>query len=193
MPKPTCKKETMSLLGFINDLGKFLPRLSEIAQPLRDLTLANAQFVWSDQHNKEFDKVKNLVAKHPVLKYYDISEKVNNRSERGIGATLLQNGPSPSHDQRLQLNKDTLRSKKECLVIVLGCQKFSQYITRREKVTVESDHQPLQSILHAPCRLQRTMLRLQRFNLEVVCKTGVQNTNKQTKRLYCSVRGRPPA
>lgn len=179
MPKPTCKKDTMSLLGFINDLGKFLPRLSEMAQPLRDLTLANAQFVWSDQHNKEFDKVKNLVAKHPVLKYYDISEKVNNQSERGIGATLLQNGPSPSHHEHcLQLNKDTLRSKKECLVIVLGCQKFSQYITRREKVTIESDHQPLQSILHAPCRLQRTMLRLQRFNLEVVCKTGV--------------RGRPP-
>ena len=42
MPKPTCKKETLSLLGFINYLAKFLPRLSEVAQPLRDLTLTNA-------------------------------------------------------------------------------------------------------------------------------------------------------
>ena len=47
MPKPTCKQEALSLLGFINYLAKFLPKLSEVAQPLRDLTRANAQFIWS--------------------------------------------------------------------------------------------------------------------------------------------------
>jgi len=57
------------------------------------------------------------------------------------------------------------------LAIVFGCHKFSQYITRRAKVTVESDHKPLQSIfkkalLEAPCRL----LRLQRYNLDVTYK-----------------------
>ena len=62
---------------------------------------------------------------------------------------------------------------------MFGCQKFSQYITRQEKVTVESDHKPLQSIfkkwlLCAPSRLQRMMLRLQRYNLEVVNKPGTQ-------------------
>lgn len=74
MPKPTCKKETLSLLGFINYLAKFLPRLSEVAQPLRNLTLTNAQFMWSEQHDKAFDEVKKLVANHPVLKYYDIND-----------------------------------------------------------------------------------------------------------------------
>ena len=76
MPKSTCKKETLSLLGFINYLAKFLPRLSEVAQPLRNLTLTNAQFMWSEQHDKAFDEVKKLVANHPVLKYYDINDKV---------------------------------------------------------------------------------------------------------------------
>ena len=47
MPKPTCKQEALSLLGFINYLAKFLPKLSEVAQPLRDLTRAYAQFIWS--------------------------------------------------------------------------------------------------------------------------------------------------
>ena len=70
MPKPTCKKETLSLLGFINYLAKFLPRLSAVAQPLRDLTLTNAQFIFSEQHNNAFDEVKKLVANYPVLKYY---------------------------------------------------------------------------------------------------------------------------
>ena len=34
MPKPTFKQEVLSLLGFVNYLSKFLPRLSEIAQPI---------------------------------------------------------------------------------------------------------------------------------------------------------------
>lgn len=69
--------------------------------------------------------------------------------------------------------------EKECLAIVFGCEKFSQYISRRDKVTVKSDHKPLQSIfkkslLHAPMRLQRMMLRLQRYDLDVVYKPGSQ-------------------
>ena len=94
IPKPTCKKDTLSLLGFINYLAKFLPRLSEVEQPLRELTLANTQFVRFKQHDKAFDKVKKLVANHRVLKYYDIHEEVTiqcDASEQGLGAILLQN------------------------------------------------------------------------------------------------------
>ena len=49
MPRPTSKQETLSLLGFINYLAKFLPRLFEVAQPLRHLTTANVRFMWSPQ------------------------------------------------------------------------------------------------------------------------------------------------
>ena len=38
MPKPTSKKELLSLLGFVNYLSKFLPRLSEVTQPLKEMT-----------------------------------------------------------------------------------------------------------------------------------------------------------
>ena len=184
MPKPTCKKETISLLGFINYLARFLPRLSEVAQPLRDLTQANARFAWSKQHDKTFEEVKKLVVEAPVLKYYDINEEVTlqcDASERGLGATLLQNGQPVAFASRTlsSAEQSYAQIEKECLAIVFGCQKFSQYISRRVKVTVESDHKPLQSIfkkslLSAPCRLQRMMLRLQRYNLEVIYKPGSQ-------------------
>ena len=72
MPKPTCKKETPSLPVFINYLAKFLSRLSEVAQSLRDRTQTNAQFIWSEQHDKAFDEVKKLVANYPVFKYYSV-------------------------------------------------------------------------------------------------------------------------
>ena len=72
-----------------------------------------------------------------------------------------------------------LFASQECLAIVFSCERFSQYLAGREKITVEFDHKPLQSIfqksiLSAPCRLQRMMLRLQRFNLDVKYKPGAQ-------------------
>lgn len=54
--------------------------------------------------------------------------------------------------------------------------KFHHYIYGRA-VTVETDHQPLITILKKPlhtasARIQRMMLRLQRYNLNVICKRG---------------------
>ena len=146
MPRPTTKQETQSLLGFVNYLTKFLPRLSEVAQPLRELTTKNARFVWSSQHDKSFTEVKTLVSAHPVLKYYDMDAEVTiqcNASEKGMGATLLQNGQPVAFASRTltPVEQRYAQTEKECLAIV--CTKFSQYITRRELITVESDHKPL--------------------------------------------------
>ena len=184
MPKPKCKQEALSLLGFINYLAKFLPKISEVAQPLRDLTQANAQFIWSRQHDKAFEDMKKLVIQHPVLKYYDIGEEVTlqvDASERGLGATLMQKGQQVAFASRTLSTTEQRYApiEKECLAIVFGCEKFSQYISTRDKVNVESEHKPLQSIfkkslLHAPMRLQRMILRLQRYNRDVVYKEGSQ-------------------
>ena len=184
MPKPTCKQETLSLLGFINYLAKFLPRLSETAQPLRDLTVKNAKFTWAKQHDKAFAEIKQLVISHPVLRYYDVNEEVTlqcDASERGLGAVLLQNGQPVAFASRTltETEQRYAQIEKECLSITFGAHKFSQYISRREKVTVETDHKPLESIfrkslLDAPSRLQRMLLRLQRYNLEVGYKPGPQ-------------------
>lgn len=184
MPKPTCKQETLSLLGFVNYLAKFLPRLSEIAQPIRELTKKDARFIWSRQHDEAFEQIRQLVTSHPVLKYYDMNAEVTlqcDASEKGLGATLLQNGQPVAFASRTlsQVEQRYAQIEKECLAIVFGCSKFSQYITRRGKITVETDHKPLQpifkkSLLAAPSRLQRMLLRLQRYNLEVTYKPGSQ-------------------
>ena len=186
MPKPTSKKETLSLLGFINYLARFLPRMSEVAQPIRELTIANARFIWSPQHDRAFDEVKTLVVSHPVLKHYDVGEEVtvqmgcertwpmrNVTTERTASRFRLEN--SDFNWTGLGVRSDRERMLKYCF----ACTKFSQYISRRDNVTVECDHKPLQSIfkkslLHAPCRLQRIMLRLERYNIDVTYKPETQ-------------------
>ena len=61
---------------------------------------------------------------------------------------------------------------KELLAIVFACEKFDEYIFGRDVVHVETDHKPLEeifkkSLCDAPAKLQRMLLRLQRYNLEV--------------------------
>lgn len=44
MPKPTSNSEVQTLLGFVNYLSKFLPKLSDVSAPLRELTTSPAKF-----------------------------------------------------------------------------------------------------------------------------------------------------
>lgn len=74
MPRPTCKQEVLTLLGFMNYLAKFLPRLSDVVEPPRDLTTKDAKFTWAKQHDRAFKEVKQLVVNHPVLAYYDCKD-----------------------------------------------------------------------------------------------------------------------
>ena len=62
--------------------------------------------------------------------------------------------------------------EKECLAIVFACNRLNQYLQGRDLTTVETDHKPFvpifQKPLHsAPKRLQRMLLRLQKYNLHV--------------------------
>ena len=159
------------------DLSKILARISDVVQPLRDLTTKHVQFLWSHQHDRAFQEVKELVVQHPVLEFYNTEEEVTQQcdtSEGGLGATLLQNDQPEAFASRTltATQRNYAPIEKECLAIVFGCRHFNQYIAGREKVTVESDHKPLQaifkkSILTASSRLPRLLLRLQRYNLDV--------------------------
>ena len=76
MPKPESKSEVLTLLGFVNYLSKFLPKLSEVSAPLRELTTEHAEFTWASQHDKVFATIQQLVIQHPVFKFYNIEEDV---------------------------------------------------------------------------------------------------------------------
>ena len=66
--------------------------------------------------------------------------------------------------------------EKEALAILFGCKKFEHYIYLK-KVNIQSDHKPLEVIFKkamskAPKRLQRIMLQLQHFDLNITYMQG---------------------
>ena len=95
MPKPTDVKGVQRFLGLINYLSRFLPKMSEVCEPLRVLTLRETKWCWLEAHDKVFQEIKLLFTNSPVLRYYDPKEELtlqSDASEKGLGAALLQQG-----------------------------------------------------------------------------------------------------
>ena len=68
--------------------------------------------------------------------------------------------------------------EKETLAIVFGCVKFHQYIFGKI-ITVQTDHKTLESIMKkslylAPVRLQKMLMKLQRYDLKVKYTKGTE-------------------
>ena len=77
--------------------------------------------------------------------------------------------------------------EKELLAIVFAVERFEPYVYGRDKVTVESDHKPLQFIFQKPLhdvpkRLQRMFLRLQKYSLHVLYNKGTERYLADTLR-----------
>ena len=168
-------------MGTVGYLAKFLPRLSEVSQPLRQLTQKGTEFLWDEIHDRAFNRIKEMVTAPPLLKYYEREKDLViqcDASEGGLGAALLQDGKPLAYASRAltAAERNYAQIEKELLAIVFSTERFHQY-TYGRSVIVESDHKPLETILakplvSAPKRLQRMILRLQRYDLDVRYKKG---------------------
>ena len=181
MPVPASKEDVRRFLGIVQYLSKFLPDLSTVDAPLRDVIRHEVEFFWLDAQQKSFDKLKEMCSEAPVLARFDPKKEVTiqcDASSYGLGRALLQEERPVAFTSRALTPTEQRYSQleKEALAIMHSCKKFHFYIFGRH-VTVESDHKPLQAIfskplLAAPMRLQGMMLRLQPYDLTVKYKKG---------------------
>ena len=182
MPDPTDKAGVQRLLGLAQYLSKFLPHLSDLTKPLRELTQEEVEWCWGDAQAAALSQLKEAVTRTPVLRYYNLNDEVTlqcDASQSGLGAAMLQNGQPVAYASRALTPTETryAQIEKELLAIVFACEKFDPYIFGRAGITVETDHKPLEAIVHkpldrAPQRLQRMLLRLQKFDLKIKYKKG---------------------
>ena len=76
-PIPTSQKELARFLGMAGYYRNFCLNFSEIAAPLTNLLSKKVKFVWTDDCQMAFDKVKLLLEKSPVLKSPDYKNLLN--------------------------------------------------------------------------------------------------------------------
>ena len=181
MPPPIDKKGVERLLGTVNYLAKFIPNMSTITAPIRDLLRKENEFCWTQAQETAFLKVKETLSETPVLAFYDVNKPVLvtcDASKSGLGALLMQNNKPIAYASRALTDAETryAQIEKELLAVVFALERFNQYIYGKQ-VEVESDHKPLEIIvkkplMSAPPRLQRMLLRLQRYDYKLRYKPG---------------------
>ena len=182
MPPPTDKQGVMRLLGLATYLCKFCPNFSTVTAPIRALLQKDNEFCWKeDVQGIAFEKLKEMLVNAPVLAYFDSSKPTvvqADASQTGIGAVQLCDGRPVEYVSRAmtQTEQQWAQIERELLSIVFAMERFHQYVFAHH-VTVETDHKPLLAIVKkalssAPKRLQRMLLRLQRYTFQLTFKPG---------------------
>ncbi|KAK4328345.1 hypothetical protein Pmani_001242 [Petrolisthes manimaculis] len=183
MPPPQNVTQLRGFLSTVAYLARYLPHLSEVAEPLRALQKKNVEFQWPPALQKTFEEIKKLVTTAPVLQYYDPRLPVTlqcDASNYGLGAAILQEGKPVAYASRslTSAEKNYAQIEKEMLAIVFATHRFDQLIYGLPVIQVQTDHKPLESILRRPIndapnkRLQSMMLKLQRYNLDTHYVSG---------------------
>ena len=184
MPAPQCKKQVESFIGMVNYMSKFSARLSELAEPIRDLCKEKVPFNLGLEHDGAFQLIKKEIAAAPILAYYNPKKPTilqTDASCKGLGACLLLN-QRPVYFA----NRALLETQKGYVVIELGSlavawamEKFHHFLYGNEFV-LKTDQKPLEAILskslnQATPRLQHILIRTFPYHFIVRYIPGLTN------------------
>ena len=186
---PTSWKELARFLGMAGYYRNFCLNFSEIAAPLTNLLSKKVKFVWTDDCQLAFDKVKLLLQKSPVLKSPDYEKPfklIIDSSDVGTGSVLVQEASdgldhpvSYFSKKFLKYQKNYSVVEKETLGLVLALEHFDVYLGSTPfKIKVYTDHNPLtflKTMKNKNQRLVRWSLALQEYNLEIQHIPGSEN------------------
>ncbi|KAL8607946.1 hypothetical protein ACOMHN_005501 [Nucella lapillus] len=185
VPAPQNVTEVQQFLSIIQYLSPFIPNLSDQTAPLRALTKKDAHFEWNNSLQQAFDRVKSTVCKDMSLQYFNVNKPSViqvDASKTGLGAALLQDGKPIAFASKALTDSEQRYAniERELLAVVFGCERFHTYVFGKEFV-VETDHKPLEqihkkSLASTSPRLQRMMLRLQQYDIQIQYRPGREMT-----------------
>ena len=186
--EPSSPAEVRSFLGLVNFLGRFIPDLSTVTAPLRELTKSAAEWRWDEPQRSAFVMLKKQLSQRRTLAYFQQhaeTQLVVDASPVGLGAVLLQR----QADGMLQPVEYASRSltaveqrysqtEREALAVVWGCERFRMYLFGLDFILV-TDHKPLEVMFSPsskpPARVERWVLRLQPYRYTVRHVSGSHN------------------
>ena len=177
MPKPTDVNSLQGLMGLTKYLAQYIPNESAITEPPREFSRKMLSGIGSQSIYKAIESLKDVLTSKSALAFYDVNEPVTiptDASKSGLGACLMQKGKPVADASRAMTSakQNYAQIETEMLAICFATSKFRQYLYGKPKVSEQTDHKPLESILKkslykALPRLQRLMLRLQPYDPDV--------------------------
>lgn len=189
-PTPTSRKEVRRFLGTASWYRRFIPNFSSVAAPLNRLTSQGKKappFVWSEEADSAFNKLKDCLTSPPILSCPDFSEPFQvhtDASDYGIGAVLTQilNGEEKviaymSKSLNSQ-ERNYSATEREALAVLTAVEHWRCYLDSGREFDVFTDHSALKWFLNLnnpTGRLARWGIRLSAFNFDIKHRRGKDN------------------
>lgn len=186
-PTPTNKKEVQSFLGFANFYRRFIANFSHHARPLFDLTKKDTPFVWAEEAQGAFAKLKEIVTSAPVLILPQTDRPFRIEADgSGIatGAVLSQVSPDDEKWHPVAFLSKSLSEVErnyeihdvEMLAIIRALEEWRHYLEGApHPVEIWTDHKNLEYFRSAQKlnrRQARWSLYLSRFDFMLYHKPG---------------------
>lgn len=121
---PQNRKQIRQFLGKINFYGKYIPSVSILLDPLHRLLRKDERFIWTEQCEYAFQKVKDYLSSRPILAIYDPQAQIliyTDASAIGIGAVFKQIQPNGEEKPVAYFSKKLNLSQKNKKATFLEC------------------------------------------------------------------------
>jgi hypothetical protein len=186
-PRPECKKEVQSFLGFTNFYRRFIQGFSHHARPLFNLTKNDVKWEWSTGEQSAFDTLKRLITSAPILASPDNSRPFRieaDSSDFATGAVLSQQSTEDGKWHPVAFLSKSLSEvernyeihDKEMLAIIRAIEEWRHFLEGAEhKFEVWTDHKNLEYFMSAKKlnrRQARWSLVLARFDFTLRHRPG---------------------
>lgn len=197
MPVPRNRDEIRSFLGLVGYYRRFIPSFAEVAHPLTTLIKKEVEFVWCDEQQVAYEKLKKMLVSPPLLDYPDRSQVqilTTDASGRGLGAILSQSPDGTGEGERvIGYASRTVRGPEiryppthlEALGVIWAVQHFRHYLAGRRFI-LYTDHSALRFIFNNPKpapKLARWAAAMMEYEYETRYRRGEDNPADALSRL----------
>ena len=154
MPRPKTPKEVKQFLCLIGYYRKFMPRFSDIARSLTNLTRHDTEFIWTVKCDKAFKYLKELLRYPDPGHGYTLFTDTSRIRSAGVLMQEFEDDEGKKKQHQICYVSGQFRGSqqnwaaltKEAYAIYMAIRKLSFYIMDAE-VTIKCDHLPLKKFL----------------------------------------------
>jgi hypothetical protein len=147
---PKSAHQIRSFLGLAGYYRRFIPDFSRIAKPMTELLKKGVKFVWSEDCDKAFQKLREHLTSAPVLAQPDNSKPYEvycDASGTGLGCVLMQENRVIAYASRaLRPHEKNYPTHDLELAVVVHALKMWRHYLMRTRCNIFTDHKSLKYI-----------------------------------------------
>ena len=176
---PKTRKELRRFIGMVNYYRDMWIRRSDTLAPLTKLVSSAEKWIWTDEQQKAFETMKQILSRETLLSYPDFSKPFDihtDASHTQLGAVLSQDGkPIAFYSRKLNLAQTRYTTTERELLAIVETLKEFRNILLGHQIRVYTDHKNLTYQNFNTERVLRWRLILEEFGPELHYVQGNKN------------------